>query len=180
MISQTDYQEFTARLRLFFIQRLPQAADADDLVQEVLLKLHQHLHQIKEPSKLLPWLFQVARHALADFYRTRPKLKQMDLDQLPGHDPRDRELNFNHEFSHCMLPMILQLPPIYADALRRVEVEGLSQKDYAAQAEISYSGAKSRLQRGRRMIQGAMQRCCQVQYDSYGNIVEGQFPKRSC
>ena len=52
------------------------------------------------------------------------------------------------------------------------DIEGLSMKEVAEELNISVSGAKSRVQRGRKMIKEIILKCCEVNTDKYGNIVD--------
>ena len=70
------------------------------------------------------------------------------------------------------LPMFVDaLKPDYRDALRMTELEGATQEEAARRAGISLSGMKSRVQRGRKMVHEALQRCCQFELDSRGRMV---------
>jgi RNA polymerase sigma-70 factor (ECF subfamily) len=71
------------------------------------------------------------------------------------------------------------LPEEYADALRRVELEGQSQKDAARELGLSYSGMKSRVQRGRALLQQALLRCCAVERDVRGRVIDWS-PRPAC
>jgi RNA polymerase sigma-70 factor (ECF subfamily) len=80
--------------------------------------------------------------------------------------------NLTTEFSICIVPMIDALPEKYKQAITLSEIEGISQKDLAKNLNISYSGAKSRVQRGREMLKSLLQECCKISTDTYGNITK--------
>jgi RNA polymerase sigma-70 factor (ECF subfamily) len=67
--------------------------------------------------------------------------------------------------------MIESLEPIYREALILIELEGLSQQQYAEKVGISYTNAKTRVQRAREKLRKIILQCCQYQFDKYGNIV---------
>lgn len=156
-------EPFRAQLRAYFAKRLPQEADAEDLTQEVLLKWLAQWDQARQPELLGPWLFRVAANQLADFYRQRGR--PLPEPEAPGAETE----NFNEEFSQCLLVMIESLPAPYAEALKAVEMEGRRQKDYAKDAGLSLSGAKSRVQRGRKLLKERLNDCCPAETDAYGN-----------
>ena len=52
------------------------------------------------------------------------------------------------------------------------EIKCLSQKDIASILGISYSGAKSRIQRGREKVKELMYECCHYDIDSTGNVID--------
>ena len=82
------------------------------------------------------------------------------------------------ELSKCMMPMIETLPVKYREALVLADLKGMSQKQLAEHLDISYSGAKSRVQRAREKLKQAFVTCCEISSDSYGNIIE--YRQRQC
>ena len=67
--------------------------------------------------------------------------------------------------------IIETLPQPYAQALILTEFEGLTQKELARRLDISLSGAKSRVQRARKMLKIKLTECCRIEFDSRGTIV---------
>jgi RNA polymerase sigma factor (sigma-70 family) len=74
-----------------------QALSADnheDIVQDVLLAIHQKRHTWDESRPLRPWLFAIARHKVADAFRAGGARVHLDLSDFeealpapPGPDP---------------------------------------------------------------------------------------------
>jgi RNA polymerase sigma-70 factor, ECF subfamily len=75
--------------------------------------------------------------------------------------------------------MVDALPNAYREALRLTEYEGLSQKQLSTQLGISFSGAKSRVQRARAKIKQQLLDCCHFQLDHAGRIIDYQ-PHCAC
>jgi RNA polymerase sigma-70 factor (ECF subfamily) len=71
-----------------------------------------------------------------------------------------------------MEELIGQLPETYREAVRLSEIEGLSQQAVAERLELSLSGGKSRIQRGRAMLREVLDQCCHFEFDRRGNLVE--------
>ena len=67
--------------------------------------------------------------------------------------------------------MIDLLPEKYAQALTMVEFQGLSQIQLAQKLNLSVSAAKSRVQRGRKMLKDNLMNCCHYEFDKYGTII---------
>ncbi|MEP6736578.1 MAG: sigma factor-like helix-turn-helix DNA-binding protein, partial [Chryseolinea sp.] len=63
------------------------------------------------------------------------------------------------------------LPDKYREAIELTELNNLSQTDLADKLKISYSGAKSRVQRARRMLKEKMEEQYQIKMDAYGNAI---------
>ena len=60
---------------------------------------------------------------------------------------------------------------MYKESLILSDLEGLSQKELAAKLNISYTGAKSRVQRARQMLKASILKCCNYKFDKFGNII---------
>jgi len=74
--------------------------------------------------------------------------------------------------------MINSLPEKYQEAIKFIEFENVSQKELASKLEISYSGAKSRVQRGRELLKSLLIQCCDVSTDKFGNVID--YRKKNC
>ena len=83
------------------------------------------------------------------------------------------------ELLPSMAAMANALPDAYREALRRTEYEGLSQKQLSEQLGISFSGAKSRVQRARARIKEQLLECCHFELDHAGRIIDYQ-PHCAC
>ncbi|MDR9857002.1 RNA polymerase sigma factor SigZ [Paenibacillus sp. VCA1] len=151
-------------------QKTNRHPDAEDIVQTVFIKAYRHLPQLQDKTKLRAWLFQIARNAIADHFR-----KEKPTDELPDHMP-DPELSapdgYSEEAIAGMKGVFPYLPDKYREALELSELKGMSQKELSERLGLSYSGAKSRVQRGREMVRDLMNSCCEIQTDRYGNIID--------
>jgi RNA polymerase sigma-70 factor (ECF subfamily) len=76
------------------------------------------------------------------------------------------------ELAACLGPMVAQLPPLYRDAVRLADLEGLPQHEAAARAGITLSGMKSRVQRGRKALRQILDACCQIDLDAGGRVTD--------
>ena len=159
-------------LHRFVLRRVKQEDVADDIVQEVFLRLQLYVSKLRDPGKLDQWLYQVARNAINDHFRQNKR--QQDLQVAPMASSDDTDENLNHQLVEWLPHAIELLPEKYREALRLTEIEGLSQKELAERLDISYSGAKSRVQRGREKLKEVILQCCEVQTDRYGNVLHYQ------
>lgn len=75
--------------------------------------------------------------------------------------------------------MIRGLPEPYRQALELSELEGIPQRKVAERLGISLSGAKSRIQRGRKLLRDALLECCHFDFDRRGRILEF-VPRAPC
>ena len=112
-----------------------------------------------------------ARNAIYDYYREqRASVELPEVPYLPD-DPHDDMVS---ELAPSIRRMVNSLPPHYREALILTEYEGLSQKALSERLGISFSGAKSRVQRARQQIKQMLLDCCHFQFDSAGRIIDYQ------
>ncbi|HXV92169.1 MAG TPA: sigma factor, partial [Pseudonocardia sp.] len=84
------WREVVAQLRAFVRRRIADPERADDLVGEILLRIHQNLHSVDDRERLLNWVFRVARNAVVDEYRRAGRAREQLVPTLvdaPVADP---------------------------------------------------------------------------------------------
>lgn len=190
MISHTQadtteqiWSEFGGRLHAFIARRIGSAADADDILQEVFLRIHRHASAIEQRERLASWLFQVTRNAITDYYRApvRRELSAGSPSDLEGDADRGEGVldergevdgETARELAHCLRPLVSRLPPHYREAITLVDLNGIPQKDAATQAGLSLPGMKSRVQRGRQALALLLQECCRLDIDAGGRVMD--------
>ena len=111
---------------------------------------------------------------IADHFRkSRPD--SLESEAAETSDRRTTCLtNLNVEVAGCLNVLIEQLPANLQRAVQLYEQEGISQQEIAERESISLSGAKSRVQRGRKLLRELLDACCQLQFDGRGNILAWQ------
>jgi len=170
MTTENIWTEFNRQLYKFILTRVKDADTANDILQEVFLKIHLKRATLSDKDKLVSWVYQITRNAIIDQFR---KAKPIGvIEENPGEITTP--VIFNEEFSNCIKPFVNQMHPVYRDALLQTDLGMLSQKEFAANQNISYSGAKSRIQRGRQQLLELFDQCCQFRKDKYGNVLSYQ------
>lgn len=164
------WNEYHEPVHRFVKRKAPSADDADDIVQDAFAKIYAHRDALRDKSKIKPWIYQIVRNAIADYYRKRRPVEELtaDLPLAAETAPPD----YAAEVIACFASTIPRLPDRYRAALELSELQGLSQKQVAERLGISYSAAKSRVQRGREMLKELLTGCCHIEADAYGNIVD--------
>ena len=90
------------------------------------------------------------------------------------------ESDIDHE-AYCWLRSVVdELPESYREAIRLTEYEGITQREMAHQLGISFSGAKSRVQRARSKLKTKLQECCHFELDLLGNVMDCQHKGIEC
>ena len=122
--------DFTAPLRAFITRRMPNGMDPDDIVQEVFVRIHERLPELRDTERLDAWIFQIARNVLADLFRERRRraaLAARVAFERGGEPVDDEEPDGAAELTPCLKPMIAQLAPPYREALELTELQGVPQ-----------------------------------------------------
>jgi len=175
--SEQLWEAFSVPLHRFIRQRVADPHSAEDILQDVFLKIHTRIATLHQQDRVAAWIYQIARNAIADYYRTqRPTTDLPETLALPDELAEDDVVR---ELLPCVAAMVNALPETYREALRLTEYEGLSQKALSEQLGISFSGAKSRVQRARAKMKQQLLDCCHFQLDHAGRIMDYQ-PHCTC
>lgn len=151
-----------------FIQRKVRDNDlADDIVQDVFIKLHTHSTRVRDLDKITGWIFQVARNSIIDQFRKQSRqINPLELEW------ENEDTHFlNDCVAQCLNVLVDTLPKKYREALLLTEKQNLSQTALAETLGISYSGAKSRVQRARKKLRDKLEELYLIETDRYGNII---------
>jgi len=168
--TENIWNEFHNELFNFINRKVKDNDTANDILQDIFIKIHLKLDTLTNQDKLTSWLYQITRNSILDYFKKhKPQSEFLDDFFAPI---KEQTLDFNNEISPCMLRLINHLPDNYKDAILETELGQLSQKEYAKKSRISYSGAKSRIQRARQQLHLLFKDCCKIQTDIYGNIVD--------
>ncbi len=164
------WDQYSRRLKAFIRSRVRDDAEAEDILQEVFIRVHRHLCCQPDWDKPASWFYQIARNLTIDHYRRRRELVELS-DSWPA-EPDLPEDDPEAELALSLKDLIDELPEPYRQALLLTEYQGLSQKQLAESQGISVSGAKSRVQRARDKLRDMLLRCCHFEFDRRGGIVD--------
>jgi RNA polymerase sigma-70 factor, ECF subfamily len=176
------WQDFHGRLLGFIARRVPDRDSAEDILQEVMLRVHSHAGDLERSPAVAAWVHQIARNAIADYYRRaavrreQPSGSEFDGPEPPLSEPPSADLR--SELAACLGPLLERLPAPYREAITLTELEGLTQASAAARLCLSTSGMKSRVQRARSQLRELLLGCCEIDLDSRGAIT-GYEPRRT-
>jgi RNA polymerase sigma-70 factor (ECF subfamily) len=176
--AETLWQQLKDDLLGFLRRRVESDDVAEDLLQDVFLKVHTGLGDLDDHQRVTPWVYQIARNRVVDHYRSRRQTEELGDIETPEAETVERP---EHQILGAWLTMAIdQLPDPYREALRLVEIEGLTQKQAAERLGLSVSGAKSRVQRGRAQLRQMLHRCCQIEQDRRGNVIDLKTRDECC
>ncbi|MEN3944152.1 RNA polymerase sigma factor SigZ [Prosthecobacter sp. SYSU 5D2] len=174
------WSQFATRLRHFIRGRVADESAAEDILQNVFVKIQQRLGQLRGLEKLESWIFQITRNAIVDHHRQVKPAEPLDEETAPA----EMLSSFRDDPEAITLlaafrRMISELPETYREAIELTELQGLTQQELAERMGISLSGAKSRVQRGRALLKEMLLECCRFEFDRRGGIVECEPKKRA-
>lgn len=174
------WSEVGDSIRRFVGRRIRDPYEADDVVADVMLRIHQNVDSIDDQERVTAWVFRITRNAITDHYRRNGRRRETPIAEPEpvAARPADAWLRDPHEamseVASCVRPLVAVLPAVYRRALELTDLGGHSQLEAAEMEGISVSGMKSRVQRGRRQFSALIQQCCDITTDRRGDIVEVQ------
>jgi RNA polymerase sigma-70 factor, ECF subfamily len=174
------WREVLPRLRTFVRRRIANPDRADDLVAEILLRVHQNLGSLNDQERLPNWVFRIARNAIIDDYRRAARSREQVVSAVGDRpDPAltdEDEPAVLQELSGCLRPLLAGLPIEQRAAIEMIDLDGASQAAAAERTGVSLSGMKSRVQRGRRRLAELLGQCCALTVDGRGLPMDYDAP----
>jgi RNA polymerase sigma-70 factor, ECF subfamily len=175
------WKDLHLRLRGFVRARIADPEAADDVAQEVLLRLHRSLADLRVEDRLDAFAYRIARNAIIDHYRARGRAKEVpaapdeltsriDADGDTDHRPNDER--GVQELARCLEPLVQRLAEPYREALTLTDLGSLSQVEAAAVTGLSVPGMKTRVQRARAQVHELLTGCCEVALDNRRQIAD--------
>lgn len=169
------WRDFKKGLDGFIRSKVRDRDEAQDILQEVFIKVHLNLHSLRSEDSLASWTYQIARNTIQNYYRKKKLLEVVGKTDIAA-DEKEPDMT---EFNRCMLPFIRKLPEKYRKAIILTDLKKMDQVQLAKKLNISYSGAKSRVQRARQLLHSYFTECCTILSDKYGNIISHE-PRGKC
>jgi RNA polymerase sigma-70 factor, ECF subfamily len=167
------WKELERHLRPYLARRVASAADIDDLLQDIFVRLHQSVATLRDEDRFGGWVYRVAHSAVVDRARQNARTPHFTADDsaelsavAEAQDPLRSELE------ECVALFVSRLSSPYREAVTLTELQGLTHKEAAEMLGVSLSGLKSRVQRGRDKIRRMFEECCQISVDCRGRVIE--------
>ncbi len=160
--------KYQQQLFSFIRSKVQTLEDAEDILNDIFVKLTQTVNENAIPGNVSFWLYRVTKNRIVDYYRAKKRFEQLPEDLSAENDDTD----MIRQLSLCMLPMIKALPETYHQPLMLSEIEGKKHKEVAAELGLSLSAVKSRIVRGREKLNKSMVSCCTVLRNDAGEVVD--------
>lgn len=142
----------------FLERRLGDRALAEDVLQEAFARKLAKASAPRDDEALIPWFYRALRNAAIDVKRRRGAASRA-LERF-AHEIDDEEEPVHKTVCACIGKLATTLKPEYAEALQRVEVDGASVKDYAAERGVTANTAAVRVFRAREALRKQLTKSC--------------------
>jgi RNA polymerase sigma-70 factor (ECF subfamily) len=147
----------------FLASRLPTREDAEDALQDFMIKAIQGASRLGDPEKIDAWLNACLRNSLFDRYRREAARRR--LQQAVAAEPAvssdagvlDEEADVPIQ---CLISAIGELKPSYADLIRRAELQQKPLKAVAGDLALTANNVAVRLHRARETLRVEMRARC--------------------
>ncbi|HEY3443387.1 MAG TPA: RNA polymerase sigma factor [Paludibaculum sp.] len=150
------YEALNPRVFSFLCRMTRSRTVAEDLLGETWLRFVSVSGELCEDTRLVPWLFTVARNLYMSYCRSRAREQAYTSDMIllwPGELPRSPfELASINEYEQRLEAALADLPAAYREVLLLVGAEGLRPVDAAAVCGISVEACRQRLSRARALL----------------------------
>lgn len=176
------YETFQPKI-LRYLTRLVGETEAEDLTQEVLIKVNETLSYFRGESQLSTWIYRIATNAALDRLRS-PSYKRVIQSCSTDEEAEAQDRNaatgektplvepqiFRKEMNECIQGFIQGLPENYRVVLVLSEFEGMKDVEIAETLGISLNTVKIRLHRAKEKLKEKLRTKC----DSYW-VEENEF-----
>ncbi len=183
------WRQLHDRLLSYVRGRVSTSQDAEDILQDVFVRIHANLDDMNEVQNITAWVYRITRNAITDYYRQRARaggavqvpaemmahMSSHDDDRQPGSGSQAGQ-----ELAGCIEPLVERLPEAYRRALTLTELGGLTQREAAEQLGLSLSGMKSRVARGRSQLRELLLGCCNIELDRRGAVIDFERREGAC
>lgn len=169
------WNKFRNELLIFIKTKVNDEYEAEDLLQEVFIKIYKNIEHLDNQAKLKSWLYKITNNTIIDYYRKKnhSTLLVDELENVKDVQMNEEEnSNMNDEMVNCLKSFLYELPDKYKEPLEMYEFKGMKHKEISKKLNISLSGSKTRIQRARGKLKEVLSECCDIEFDVYGNIIE--------
>lgn len=167
-----------------FLTRLVGQNEAEDLTQEVFVRVSRALPDFRGEAKISTWIYRIATNVATDRLRSRsfePQCNQanstgegsiQDVDALPEEKRPSLERQLvRQEMSSCVQDYINTLPESYRAVVLMSEIEGLTNQEIADVLDLTLETVKIRLHRGRAKLKEKLESGCRFDRDEEDILV---------
>ena len=172
------WNRFRDRLLGFIRARVSSLEEAEDITQEVFVRMHTGLCCLQEWPAMERWIYRVTRNLIIDHYRSRKTsvalvddIEVLADDIAASHDQAEYDDDPVAALAFSLEETVDELPEPYRRAMILTEFQGLTQAELAKTEGITLAAAKSRILRAREKLKAILLDCCHFEIDNQGRII---------
>ena len=143
------------QLYRFFASQMGSRPEADDMLQEVWLRIHRARHTYRAGEPLLAWVYAIARRVRVDNYRKRHRLAMREVasDVLPDVPEQEQRQDQLPPFDD----LVASLPESQREVLIMLKVNGLSVEEIARATSSTVGAVKQKAHRAYEKLRNLLQ-----------------------
>ena len=150
-----------ARFLAFLERRVGSREEAEDILQDAFVRGLDRAPSLRDSASATAWFYRVLRNAITDHYRRRDtRGRAMDRFAAEIEPAAGVDSELEAVVCACILSLVETIKPEYGAAIRRVDLDGLSVRDYADEVGITAGNAGVRLHRAREALRKQLVRSC--------------------
>jgi len=151
--------------KAFLAARVGSEAEAEDILQNGLLKAVQRAGELQDDAKLTAWFYQLLRNAVVDHYRARSSVRRRhdalgEMIASLGEDIAAASKGWEPQLCSCLGGVVDTLKPQHAELLRRVDLNGESVQAAAKALKMTANNASVTLHRARKDLRARLETFC--------------------
>lgn len=175
------WEQFSNQLYKYILKRINNAEDAQDILQNVFIKIHQKKDSVNEKEKLVGWIYAITRNSIIDYYKQKGKNTNSTEFNENKIIQKDEIKNTSYlELEKCIIPFLTNLSQEEKQLIISADIKLQPQTKLAKELGIPYSTLKSKLQRSRIKIKKMFFNCCQFEVDNNGRVIEFSRLNKEC
>ncbi len=179
------YREYNFRV-LRYLSSIVGKPEAEDLAQEVFLKVAANIHRLKDEARVSGWIFKIALNTARDSLRRRssqksgcgrveagsPTAEENPANQVVDIQLRNPEENLVRiEIVRCFIEFVRQLPRNYFEVYVLSEFDELSDRAISEKLSLPIETVKMRLHRARTKLYAELRTHCHCYYNERGELM---------
>ena len=135
------------QLHRFFLVQFASRGDADDLLQETWLRIHEVRHTYRAGEPVLPWFYAIARHIRVDHYRKarRTASREEPLEEMP--EPAAASPTARRAELRILQALLAPLPESQREVIEMLKIAGMSLEEVARATSSSVGSVKQKAHR---------------------------------
>ena len=166
--------EYKNALKFYIFKKVKNEDLANELSNEVLMKVYNSCCSGNEIRNIRSWMFQIAHNTTIDYLKKENKFTH-EIPEIIESD----ENNSYKEAEELLKPLIKLLPYKYALPLQLSDIEQLKQSEVSIKMNLTLTATKSRIQRARKLLKEKIIECSNLELDEKGNLISIEI-KSSC